>query len=63
MVIIYVSGPYSAETEEGRLKNTQTAIDIGIELIRKGHTVLIPHLSHYTDMRAQELGIELYGVS
>lgn len=58
-MIIYVSGPYSAETEEGRLKNTQTAIDIGIELIRKGHTVLIPHLSHYTDMRAQELGIEL----
>ena len=59
LVIIYVSGPYSAEKEEDRLKNTQTAIDIGIELIRKGHTVLIPHLSHYTDMRAQELGIEL----
>lgn len=58
-MIIYVSGPYSAETEEGRLKNTQTAIDIGIELIRRGHTVLIPHLSHYTDMRAQELGIEI----
>lgn len=57
-MIIYISGPYSADTNEGKLQNTQTAIDVGIELIRKGHTVLIPHLSHYTDMRAQELGIE-----
>ncbi len=58
-MIIYVSGPYSAATNEGKLQNTQTAINVGIELIRKGHTVIIPHLSHYTDMRAQELGIEI----
>jgi len=57
-MIIYISGPYSADTNEGKLQNTQTAIDVGIELIRKGYTVIIPHLSHYTDMRAQELGIE-----
>jgi len=58
-MIIYCSGPYTAPTEEGKLKNTQTAIDVGIELIRRGHTVLIPHLSHYTDMRAQKLGIDI----
>lgn len=58
-MIVYVSGPYSASTNEGKLQNTQKAIDVGIELIRKGHTVLIPHLSHYTDMRAQELGVDI----
>ena len=57
--IIYVSGPYSADTLDGKLQNTQTAIDVGIELIRKGHVVIIPHLSHYTDMRAQEKDIDI----
>jgi hypothetical protein len=58
-MITYVSGPYSADTLDGKLQNTQTAIDVGIELIRKGHTVIIPHLSHYTDMRAQEKDIDI----
>lgn len=58
-MIIYISGPYTADTVEGKLQNTQNTIDVGIELIRKGHTVIIPHLSHYTDMRAQELGIDI----
>lgn len=59
-MIIYCSGPYSANTEEGRLFNTEVAIKVGIELIQKGHTVLIPHLSHYTDKLArEELGIDI----
>lgn len=52
-MIIYVSGPYSADTEEGRLFNVKTAIFYGIELMRKGHSVIVPHLSHYMEGHAQ----------
>ena len=58
-LLIYCSGPYSADTEEGKLLNTQKAIDVGLALMQKGHYVLIPHLSHYTDMRAQGMGIDI----
>lgn len=51
-MLIYVSGPYSAETEGGKLDNTNKAIDIGLALMQKGHYALIPHLSHFADMRA-----------
>lgn len=58
-LLIYVSGPYSAGTEYGRLLNTNKAIDVGIALVQKGHYVLIPHLSHYVDMRAQGLSVDI----
>lgn len=50
---IYVAGPYSpqdhthnncvGEAEE----NVRKAIWVGNELIKKGHVVFVPHLSHY----------------
>ena len=33
------------------------AIDAGIKLLQKGHLPYIPHLTHWVDKRAQELGI------
>jgi hypothetical protein len=49
MSLIYVAGPYSAPTEEKRLANTDAAMEAGKEIIRKGHTPLVPHLSHFMD--------------
>lgn len=46
---IYVAGPFSAPTREGRLGNTQAAIDIGMALFRKGHSPYIPHLTFMMD--------------
>lgn len=44
---IYVAGPYSSETEVGRLQNTNAAIDVGNQLMDLGFNVYVPHLSHY----------------
>ena len=56
---IYCAGPYSADTEEGRLANTQKAMGVALELINKGHYPYIPHLSHFLDGCAREQGIDL----
>jgi len=50
---IFVSGPYSAFHPREVLKNVNRAIDIGIELMRKGHAVFIPHFSHFMHLRPQ----------
>jgi len=52
---IYIAGPYSAETEEQRSKNVNAAIDAGIRILSKGHFPFIPHLTHFVDMRAEEI--------
>src|SRR3972149_5442477 len=48
---IYVAGPYSAITEEERLANANKAIDIGVELMKRGHTIFVPHLCHFIHQR------------
>ena len=49
MVHVFVSGPYSAETNEGRLKNTENAIAAGEELANLGFVPFVPHLNHWWD--------------
>ncbi|HZO99857.1 MAG TPA: DUF4406 domain-containing protein [Terriglobia bacterium] len=56
---IYVAGPYTADTEDERVKNVKKAIDGAITLYRKGHSPYIPHLTHWVDKRAKELGIAI----
>ena len=56
---IYVAGPYTAQTKEEMEENVQRAIDVGIELWKKGHFPLIPHLLHWVDLRAEELGVPM----
>ena len=47
----FVSGPYTASHPREVLKNVNRAIDIAIELMRMGHAVYIPHLTHYVHLR------------
>lgn len=56
---IYIAGPYSSDVNENLLLNTKNAIDVGIQIFRKGHFPYIPHLTHWVDMRAQETNITL----
>lgn len=53
---IYVSGPYSAEDPREVERNVERAIDAAIEVLRRGHMPVCPHLSHYLDRRARERG-------
>jgi hypothetical protein len=48
-VIVYVSSPYSAPTEEERLANVQVAIEAGRQLMEMGHQPFLPTLSHFVD--------------
>jgi hypothetical protein len=44
---VYVAGPYSAETKEGRLENTLKAVAAGDRLRAAGYVPFIPHLYHW----------------
>ena len=59
-LLIYVAGPYLAVPPTGTIErkdlhkcvretalNTERAIHAGIEIMKLGHVVVIPHLSHY----------------
>jgi hypothetical protein len=52
-VRIYVAGPYTIPDPES---NTRKAIDAGLQILQMGHFPFIPHLTHYVDLRARELG-------
>lgn len=56
---IYIAGPYSAETEEQRVKNVNAAIDASFDVFAKGHFPYVPHLTHFVDVRANEVGHNL----
>jgi len=51
-MIIYVAGKYNAPTDGERLRNTNKAIDMGIQIYTKtGHYPHIPHLTHWVEKR------------
>ena len=50
---IFIAGPYTADHPREVLKNVNNAIDAGIGVMKKGHDVYIPHLSHYIHLRPQ----------
>jgi hypothetical protein len=56
---IYVAGPYTADTNGERVNNVEKAIDAAIGLYEKGHAPYVPHLTHFIDERAKELGIAI----
>lgn len=41
--LVYVAGPYSAPTAWGRKENVRKAAEIGLELMKKGYAVIVPH--------------------
>lgn len=56
---IYIAGPYSADTWEGKQINTDKAVWAGVQVILKGHNPYIPHLTHYPDKIAFDNNIEI----
>jgi hypothetical protein len=56
---IYIMGPYTAPTTEGKEANTRRAMEIGVHLIRLGWMPFVPHLTHYLDMHAKKVGLDL----
>ena len=56
---IYIAGPYSADEEATRKENVLAAIDAAIALVFKGHVPYVPHLTHFVDERARQIGVEL----
>ena len=56
---IYISGPFTAPTTEGIRANVQQAMNIGAQLILKGHQPYIPHLTYYLDAYLLHQGISV----
>jgi hypothetical protein len=56
---IYISGPYTAESDAQIIQNVMRTIDVGLTLWKKGHYPYIPHLTHFVDLRAKEKGIKM----
>lgn len=58
-MIVYIAAPYSAPSALGVDDNLQAAITAGLYVALRGHTPLVPHLSHYIDQKAQALGMPI----
>ena len=56
---IYIAGPYTGATMEEIEGNVRRAMEAGLQIWKKGHFPYIPHLTHWPDLCAQELKIEM----
>lgn len=56
---IYVAGPYSGSTREEIEENVRKAMETGLRIWKKGHFPYIPHLTHWPDLLAKDLDIEM----
>jgi uncharacterized protein DUF4406 len=56
---VYIAGPYTAQTEEQLVTNVNAAIDASFIIYSRGHFPYIPHLTHFIDQRAKEVGYKL----
>ena len=56
---IYVAGPYTGSTLEEIEHNVQRAMKAGLKIWKKGHFPYIPHLTHWPDILARELEIDM----
>lgn len=56
---IYVAGPYSGKSRAEIELNVRNAIDAGLKIWKKGHFPYIPHLTHWSDLRAREIGQDM----
>lgn len=51
---VYVAGPYNGNGSiEARSRNTERAIDEATKLLDTGHSLYVPHLAHFWDLRHQ----------
>lgn len=56
---IYVAGPYTAPTPEAVQKNVDRAMQVGAELLKRGHNPLVPHWNHYMDLVLKQQGVDV----
>ena len=56
---IYVAGPYTGSTLEEIEENVRSAMEAGLKIWKKGHFPYIPHLTHWPDILARDLEIEM----
>ena len=56
---IYIAGPYTAADSDRMIQNVTRAIDAGLKILERGHCPFIPHLTHFVDMRAKQVGLNL----
>jgi len=56
---IYVAGPYTGATLEEIEENVRRAMEAGLRIWKKGHFPYIPHLTHWPDILARKLEIEM----
>jgi hypothetical protein len=56
---IYVAGPYTGTTLEEIENNVRRAMEAGLAIWKKGHFPYIPHLTHWPDLCAKELKIDM----
>lgn len=58
-MLVYISGPYSAPTEEEKLANVERANEAAVEVMKRGHTPIVPHLTHYVEKTCRRLGLDV----
>ncbi len=56
---IYVAGPYTGSTLEEIAENVRRAMEAGLKIWKKGHFPYIPHLTHWPNILARDLEIEM----
>ncbi|MHA1483700.1 MAG: DUF4406 domain-containing protein [Candidatus Thorarchaeota archaeon] len=56
---IYVAGPYTGSTLEDIEENVRRAMEAGFRIWKKGHFPYIPHLTHWPNILARDLEIEM----
>jgi hypothetical protein len=52
--LVYVAGPYTAATEEGMMANVEAMMEVGTQLIERGHAPYIPTLNHWWDLYVEK---------
>jgi hypothetical protein len=50
-MLIYVSGPLTAEEEHVSLNNVKKAIKAGADILKRGHIPFIPHLTFFVEQK------------
>jgi hypothetical protein len=48
-MLIYVSGPLTANSEEETMRNVERAVLYGAQIIKKNHIPFIPHLTYFIE--------------
>ena len=56
---IYIAGPYTGSSLEEIEENVRKAMEAGLLIWKKGHFPYIPHLTHWPDILARNLEIDM----